>query len=49
MADKKFFRCNVCNDIHYGVAGPEICPTCQTPNAYAEIDVQEAKSVMGLE
>ena len=49
MTDKKFWRCNVCNDIHYGNAGPELCPTCQTKNAYAEIDAAEAKNVMGLE
>ena len=43
---KKFFRCNVCNDLHYGIAGPEICPTCGVKNAYAEIDKNEAKYVM---
>ncbi len=48
MAGKKFFRCNVCNDIHYGVAGPEICPTCNAKNAYVEIDENEARKVMGL-
>ncbi len=46
--DKKFWRCNVCNDLHYGVAGPEICPTCQTKNAYVEIDKEEAKNILGL-
>jgi hypothetical protein len=49
MASKKFWRCNVCNDIHYGIAGPEICPTCNTPNAYVEITGEEAKKIMGLE
>jgi len=48
MADKNFFRCNVCNDIHYGVAGPEICPTCSTKNAFVEVDQEEAKKVMKL-
>ncbi len=48
IADKKFWRCNVCNDIHYEVADPEICPTCQAKNAYVEIDKEEAKNVMGL-
>ena len=48
MDNKKFFRCTVCNDIHYGVAGPEICPTCKNKNVYVEIDVAEAKNVMGL-
>lgn len=48
MAGKKFFRCNVCNDIHYGIAGPEICPTCNANNAYVEIDEAEAGKVIGL-
>ena len=48
MADKKFLRCNVCNDIHYGNDGPETCPTCQAKNAYVEIDKEEAKKVMDL-
>ncbi len=46
--DKKYFRCNVCNDIHFGNAGPEKCPTCQTENAYVEIDKEEAKNLMRL-
>ena len=47
--NKKFFRCNVCNDIHFGIAGPKICPTCQAKNAYVEIEIPEAKKVMNLE
>ena len=46
--DKKYFRCNVCNDIHFGVSGPVICPTCKAENAYVEIDVLEAKNVMSI-
>ena len=45
---KKFFRCTICNDIHYGIAGPGVCPTCQSKNAYVEIDEAEAKNVMEL-
>ena len=48
MAEKSFFRCNVCNDIHYGIAGPEICPTCRAKNAYILIEQKEAKMVTGL-
>ncbi len=48
MADKKFFRCNVCNDIHHGMNGPEICPTCQNKNVYVEIDKEEAVKVMEI-
>jgi len=46
--DKKFWRCNVCNDIHYGTAGPELCPTCKTENAYVEVEASEAKKITGL-
>ena len=49
MSDKKYFRCNVCNDIHYGIARPETCPTCQTKNAYVEVEKEEAKKVAGFE
>jgi rubrerythrin len=43
---KKFWRCKVCGDIHYGMAGPAVCPTCETPDAYVEIKADEAKKVM---
>ncbi len=43
---KKFYRCNVCNDIHYGNAGPEVCPTCSAKDAYIEVEEKEAKMVM---
>jgi rubrerythrin len=48
VAGKRFWRCNVCNDIHYGMAGPEVCPTCMAKNAYVEVDAKEAENVMGL-
>ena len=48
MVDKKFFRCTVCQDIHYGIAGPELCPTCQNKNVYIEVTQEEAKKVLGL-
>jgi len=48
MGDKKYFRCTVCNDVHYGEAGPETCPTCHQKNVYVEIEQKEAKNVMGL-
>lgn len=44
--NKKFFRCTVCNDIHYGVAGPEICPTCKHKKTYIEITKEEAMKLM---
>ena len=46
---KKFWRCNVCNDIHYGTSGPEKCPTCAAEKAYVEEEEKEAKMVMGLD
>src|SRR5512135_3753003 len=45
---KKFWRCNICNDIHYGVAPPEICPTCFAANAYVEVASDEAAKVMSV-
>jgi ferredoxin-thioredoxin reductase catalytic chain len=43
---KKFSRCNVCNDIHYGLKPPELCPTCLAMNAYVEISSEEAGKIM---
>jgi len=49
MPNKKFFRCTVCNDIHFGIAGPELCPTCQNKNVYIEIEKNEAEAVLKLQ
>lgn len=46
---KKYWRCFVCNDIHFGVTPPEICPTCGVKHAYVEIPSAEAKEVMDSE
>lgn len=48
MPEKKYWRCNVCNDIHFGLKPPETCPTCLSRNAYAETDAKEAAFVMGI-
>jgi len=45
---KKYWRCFVCNDIHYGVRPPEICPTCGVPHAYVEVTSEEARKVGSL-
>lgn len=45
--EKKLWRCNVCNDIHYGIKGPEICPTCHARNAFVLIDNDETMRVIG--
>ena len=44
---KKYWRCFVCNDIHWGVRPPEICPTCGVVHAYVEISAKEAKGILG--
>jgi ferredoxin-thioredoxin reductase catalytic chain len=44
---KKFWRCFICNDIHYGLKPPEICPTCSAKNAYIEISSKEAGKITG--
>jgi ferredoxin-thioredoxin reductase catalytic subunit len=46
---KKYWRCHVCNDIHYGIKPPEICPTCCVKNAYVEISSAEAKKIQSVE
>jgi ferredoxin-thioredoxin reductase catalytic chain len=45
---KKFWRCHVCNDLHWGLTPPEICPTCGVKNAYVEIAAGEARTILGL-
>jgi len=43
---KKYWRCFVCNDIHYGFFPPDICPTCKVKNAYIEISSAEMENVL---
>jgi len=43
---KKYWRCFICNDIHYGVKPPEQCPTCMAINAYVEVSSEEAKKII---
>jgi len=38
----------VCNDIHYGVKPPEICPTCLVKNAYVEVSSEEARKIAAI-
>ncbi|MCJ7611100.1 MAG: hypothetical protein MUP19_02460 [Candidatus Aminicenantes bacterium] len=45
---KKYWRCFVCNDIHYGLRPPEKCPTCQAINAFVEVSADEARRMMSL-
>lgn len=39
---KRFWRCHVCNDIHFGARPPEYCPTCGMRNAFVLCDQDEA-------
>ncbi len=48
MAVKKYWRCTVCNDIHYGVRPPEICPGCNVKHTYVFVDETEARFMMEL-
>ena len=43
---KKYWRCHVCNDIHFGLKPPEKCPTCMVENAYVEVSSHEGKKIM---
>ena len=42
---KMFWRCHVCNDIHYGLKPPEVCPTCGAKNAFVRCDPAEVTKV----
>jgi ferredoxin-thioredoxin reductase catalytic subunit len=42
---KKYWRCTVCGDIHYGNAPPKVCPTCSQVNVYVEIERKEALNI----
>ena len=45
---KRFWRCFICNDIHYGINPPQICPTCLAKNAFVEISSQEARKISAI-
>ncbi|MHB8055356.1 MAG: ferredoxin-thioredoxin reductase catalytic domain-containing protein [Candidatus Aminicenantales bacterium] len=46
MLKKRFWRCYVCDDLHWGVKPPEECPTCRVKNAYVEISPEEARVIL---
>jgi rubrerythrin len=48
LGAKKFWRCNVCNDLSINVVPPQECPTCQAKNAYIEIKLSEFKKILEL-
>ncbi len=41
MEQKKYWRCTVCGDLHFGVHPPKICPTCTQEDKYVEISKEE--------
>jgi len=43
---KKFWKCKVCGDIHWGDEAPLICPTCETKNAFVEVTKEIAFEAM---
>ncbi len=45
---KKFWRCTVCNDIHYGLRPPGTCPTCIVERAYIEVSSEEAAKICSV-
>ncbi|MFA7653700.1 MAG: hypothetical protein WCX97_01490 [Candidatus Magasanikbacteria bacterium] len=48
MAEKKYWRCLVCGDLHYGVEAPEKCPTCGQPRTQAEeITKEQFMTILG--
>jgi len=48
MAEKTFYKCRFCMDVHYGAAAPEICPTCKQKDAYDGVSADEARKFLGL-
>ncbi|MCX6561697.1 MAG: hypothetical protein NTZ26_14435 [Candidatus Aminicenantes bacterium] len=44
---KSFWRCFVCNDIHYGVKPPGVCPTCGVARPFVRVSAREARAVQG--
>jgi rubrerythrin len=48
MPQKKFWRCSICGDLHYGAQPPETCPTCHQPGSKAfEITKEEFLAAFG--
>ena len=47
MATKTYWRCTICNDLHYGADAPEKCPTCGAPREkHEQIDEEKFKEIM---
>jgi ferredoxin-thioredoxin reductase catalytic subunit len=46
---KKLWRCHVCNDLHYGINPPDVCPTCGAKMAFVRVGREEATKLLGKE
>jgi len=44
--NKRLWRCHVCNDIHFGLKAPKVCPTCGAKDAFVLVDDSEALKVI---
>jgi len=44
--NKAFYRCTVCNDIHFGVIPPELCPSCFQKDKYIRVSKKEAELII---
>jgi ferredoxin-thioredoxin reductase catalytic chain len=42
---KRYWRCHICGDIHFGERPPEICPTCGFKNSFAPSDSPEVTDI----
>ena len=38
--EKQAWKCSNCGHIHYGEKAPEVCPVCDHPKAYFEIEAE---------
>jgi ferredoxin-thioredoxin reductase catalytic subunit len=47
IMSKSLWRCHVCNDIHLGISGPKVCPSCGAEDAFVRTDDREALRIMG--
>lgn len=45
---KKYWRCTICGDLHWGKQAPEKCPTCGYPRKKA-IQITKKEFLKALE
>lgn len=48
LGERKFWRCNVCNDLSICLEPIKECPTCHAKNAYVEIEPGEFKKILEI-